>query len=121
MMDLQVTRARWARSRALAIIPRVAARRSFADLLRGATEDQYLAVIAALADRETLARAAHAERARRGPQGLPESIADLARDYDRVRAKRKRAGRPVPAGVLAQIRHGERVRGEAAKRGERAA
>jgi hypothetical protein len=120
-MDAQAARARWARSRAMVIIPRVAARRSFADLLHGATEDQLLAVITVLADREALARTAHAERARRGAERLPESLAELARDYDRVRAQRKRATRPAPMGVLAQIRHGERVRGEAAKRGERAA
>jgi hypothetical protein len=116
-MDAQAARARWARSRAMAIIPRVAARRSFTDLLRDATEDQLHAVIAALADRETLARAAHAERARCGAGRLPESLADLARDYDRVRAQRRRSARPGAAGVLAQIRHGERVQGEATKRG----
>jgi hypothetical protein len=80
-VNTQAARMRWARARAMAIIPRVAARRSFTDLLRGATEEQLHAVIAVLADREALARAAHAERARRSAERLPESLADLARDY----------------------------------------
>jgi hypothetical protein len=93
----------------MAIIPRVAARRSFTDLLHGATEDQLHAVIAVLADREALARAAHAERARRGAGRLPESIAELARDYDRVRAKQRRSVQPKTTGVLARIRRDEQA------------
>ena len=109
----------WAKPRAMLIIPRVAARRSFADLLQNATRDQMLAVIAVLADREALARTAHAERekARYHGQQAPESVAELAREWERARGRRRRAVQPKPAGVLAKVRADE----QAARRDRRAA
>ena len=101
----------WAKARAMLIIPRVAARRSFADLLQNATPDQLLAVIAVLADREVLAGAARAEREKAQYHGreVPESIAELAREWERVSRRRRRAAQPKPAGVLAGIRRDEQA------------
>lgn len=117
MTSARAARIAWARSRAMQVIPRVAARRPFSDLLQDATREQLYALIAVLADRDTLEKAAHAEAVRASGNGrpLPDSVAALARDWERKRGARRRAANPEPAGLLAQIRSDE------ARRASRAA